>query len=221
MTHYGDWDFGLIAAQSISQGVINELRGGTFKAEAVSTLISKVFGQLSQGQPPEFGFVLVSAGGALASKAACGDAIQGALTARLVFLYNQQSVQKGQMRSCSGQMCRSAGNASNDHVVGATDDFLDNYNDMRDANTIGADKYFHCKANCEASQRGSVGERTAEHVSNIREWVDQNIKGDPLSASQADQRANIYGRQQGSSNPQGDCKILCSPFRPNGLDHKY
>jgi hypothetical protein len=118
-------------------------------------------------------------------------------------------------------MCRSADNTSNDHVAGATDDFIDNYNDMRDANTIGADKFFHCKANCEASQRGPIGGRTAEAISDTREWVDQNIKGDPLSASQADQKANIFGRQQGSSNPQGDCRVLCSPFRPNGLDQKY
>lgn len=39
--------------------------------------------------------------------------------------------------------------------------FFDNYTGMRDANTIGADKYFHCKANCSASQRGVSGQGTA------------------------------------------------------------
>ena len=36
--------------------------------------------------------------------------------------------------------------------IGAVGDFLGKYRDMREANTIGADKYFHCKANCEATQ---------------------------------------------------------------------
>lgn len=39
---------------------------------------------------------------------------------------------------------------------GAIDDFWRNYNDMRNANTIGGDKYFHCKANCEAARRGQA-----------------------------------------------------------------
>ncbi|MGH2523803.1 MAG: serum amyloid a protein, partial [Anaerolineales bacterium] len=69
-----------------------------------------------------------------------------------------------------------------------------NYNDMRNANTIGADKYFHCKANCEAASRGSVGDQTACLLSDAREWVDQNIKGDPASASALDQAANTFGR---------------------------
>jgi len=38
-------------------------------------------------------------------------------------------------------------------VFGAIGDFAGNYQDMRDANTVGADKYFHCKANCQASKR--------------------------------------------------------------------
>ena len=32
--------------------------------------------------------------------------------------------------------------------LGAGQDFARNYNNMRQANTIGADKYFHCVANC-------------------------------------------------------------------------
>ncbi|MCL2162001.1 MAG: hypothetical protein FWH56_09010, partial [Betaproteobacteria bacterium] len=57
----------------------------------------------------------------------------------------------------------------------ATGDFIRNYRDMREANTIGGDKYFHCKANCEASKRGAYGKWTAEKLSNGREWFDQNI----------------------------------------------
>jgi RHS repeat-associated protein len=106
-------------------------------------------------------------------------------------------------------------------IFGATSSFLNNYNDMRDANTIGADKYFHCKANCQAAQLGQTGIDTAKIISNTREWVDMNIKGDPVSASTADQAANLFGRTQGAQNPNGQCGQLCSPFRPNGLDPKY
>lgn len=31
---------------------------------------------------------------------------------------------------------------------GAAEDMRRNYNDMKEANTINADRYFHCKANC-------------------------------------------------------------------------
>jgi RHS repeat-associated protein len=105
--------------------------------------------------------------------------------------------------------------------MGAAGDFWDNYNDMRDANTIGADKYFHCKANCEASQRGDGGKDMSCTISDTREWVDQNVKGDPPSASAADQVANQHGRTQGAASPTTDCRQICAPFRPNGLDPKY
>jgi uncharacterized protein RhaS with RHS repeats len=106
-------------------------------------------------------------------------------------------------------------------IVGASSDFLNNYNDMRDANTIGADKYFHCKANCQAAQIGQSGTSTAEIISNYREWVDMNIKGDPASASAADQAANLFGRTQGAQQANSQCSQLCAPYRPNGLDPKY
>ena len=105
-------------------------------------------------------------------------------------------------------------------TAGAIGDFFRNYQNMRDANTIGGDKYFHCKANCEATKRGKEGERAACVISDTREWVDQNIKGDPASASEADQVANRYGRNQGSSSSQS-CSQICAPFRPNGLPSKY
>ena len=111
-----------------------------------------------------------------------------------------------------------------DYVVDAirgTGDFIDNYGDMIDANTIGGDKYFHCKANCEATQRGEGGEDAAQCISDSREWFDQNVKGDPASASAADQIANQHGRIQGAKNPNGDCRQICAPFRPNGLPLQY
>ena len=112
------------------------------------------------------------------------------------------------------------GLTSGQAVMGAVKDFLDNYKDMRDANTIGADKYFHCKANCEATRRGKSGEATACTISDTREWFDQNVKGDPASASAADQIANISGRSGANSSPL-PCELVCNPFRPNGLPMNY
>ncbi len=91
---------------------------------------------------------------------------------------------------------------------------------MRNANTIGADKYFHCKANCEAARRGSVGDAMACMISDTREWVDQNIKGNPASASQADQLANSFGRGQGGRTIL-PCDVACIFYRPNGLPAQY
>jgi len=100
-------------------------------------------------------------------------------------------------------------------IVGATGDFVRNYWDMREANTIGADKYFHCKANCEATQRGEVGEDTATIISDLRELFDRLFKGDPEEASEADQEANRHGRDNANA---GECTEVCQPFKPDALD---
>ncbi|MEO7862054.1 MAG: RHS repeat-associated core domain-containing protein [Nitrospirales bacterium] len=109
---------------------------------------------------------------------------------------------------------------------GGISDFGANYVDMRQARWIGSDKYFHCKANCQAAQRGVEGEAVACTISDIREWWDQNVKSywDPRSTPQdsaADQQANLYGRLQGSINPGTPCEQSCTPFRPTGLPPQY
>ena len=91
-------------------------------------------------------------------------------------------------------------------------EFLDNYNKMREANTIGADKYFHCLANCEAAKKGAA--RTAEILSGTREFLDEHIKGGSSEACDADQVANRCPKEQ-------SCKEPCEQFRPKGLDAKY
>lgn len=110
-------------------------------------------------------------------------------------------------------------------AAGAVGDFGGSYRDMMDATYgvggshngwVNQDEYFHCRANCEAAQRGRAGQCTATSISDAREWFDQTIKGDPASASAADQAANAYGRQQGASNPGGSCKQLCGIYRPGG-----
>ncbi|MET4899010.1 RHS repeat-associated core domain-containing protein, partial [Sphingomonadaceae bacterium jetA1] len=145
-----------------------------------------------------------------------------------------------------GRLAEKAGSALKDAVLApfragdeaakAAGDFRRNYQDMREANTIGGDKYFHCKANCEAASRGAVGERVAEKISNVREITDQRIKGDPRSASVADQAANRQGRAAGSEAASRNmspipgaqdrlapnvCRAGCDSLRPRGLDDRY
>jgi RHS repeat-associated protein len=115
------------------------------------------------------------------------------------------------------QLGEAHGKYSHDYLAGMRD-FLRNYVDMRQANTIDADKYFHCKANCEATKQRAGGKDAACNLSNAREKFDQSVKGDPASASAADQRANIFGRNNADS---GTCSQVCSVFRPPGLAPGY
>ncbi len=102
--------------------------------------------------------------------------------------------------------------------AGGVSDFLSNYFDMRSANTKEQDKYFHCKANCEAARRGRGGMDAACNISNAREFFDQTVKGDSADASMADQLANIYGRTHALESA---CVDVCSGYRPNGLPGNY
>lgn len=105
-------------------------------------------------------------------------------------------------------------------AVGAFKDFVKNWWDMREANTIDADKYFHCKANYEATKRGWRGEASAENLSNMRESYGQ-MKGDPESDKEADQKANRYGRSAARSGKYKSARDACALYRPKGLDDKY
>ena len=92
-------------------------------------------------------------------------------------------------------------------------DFLDNYKNMRDANTIGADKYFHCMANCQASNRGDGGWTAANWISDFREWYQEPFDGP--KACEEDQEANRQGRKG------GNCQKTCERLRPPSLDSKW
>lgn len=100
---------------------------------------------------------------------------------------------------------------------GATD-FVRNYINMVQANTIGADKYFHCMANCQSSQRGPGGVSVAIGISEGREWFDENIKGDSANACNADRAANSQG-QSGAGG--GSCNQVCGSLRPSGLGTQW
>ena len=78
-----------------------------------------------------------------------------------------------------------------------------------DANTIGADKYFHCNTNCQASARGCGGTQAAEFIGETREH--EYISEIQRPACDADRAANDFGR----CHPP-PCKRKCAPYRPQG-----
>ena len=100
---------------------------------------------------------------------------------------------------------------------------------MKEANTIGADKYFHSKANCEASQRGKIARIIAQGISDLRELTDsfKNVYFKGMSRIESekdsleDQEANKYGRNQGEQYKQENCSVLIDKYRPIGLSDKY
>lgn len=106
---------------------------------------------------------------------------------------------------------------------GGIRDFFDNYQQMRDANVKGADRYFHCMANCEATERGPGGEAAALLIGFGREAVDlpKNvlIKGmsfkDSINDAQKDLEANRVGRDGALSGVR--CGNVCGTLRPRGL----
>lgn len=112
-------------------------------------------------------------------------------------------------------------------VTGAVDDFRDNFDDMRDANTMGGDKYFHCVANCEAATRGPWGEATAVIISEGREVTDavkyaRRGEGFQGEDSQDDRRANEQGRSGAQRGQPEQCRIdVCESRRPRGLPDEY
>lgn len=116
-----------------------------------------------------------------------------------------------------------------EQIIGTVEDFIRNYEDMKEANTIDADKYFHAKANCEGAQRGEIGEAVAQGLSDLREFTDhyRNVYEKGMSEAESakdsaeDQEANEYGREQGQNNPYEDCGDSVEKYRPPSLPEEY
>lgn len=110
-------------------------------------------------------------------------------------------------------------------IFEATMDFVDNYLDLREANTIGADAYFHCIANCEATSRGGYGEATADVIGFCREVSDYTqasggeIDVEAAGQSLADLLANEVGQEAARQGLV--CRLACDPFRPGALSPAY
>ena len=99
--------------------------------------------------------------------------------------------------------------------------FWRNFNDMTSANWKKSDRYFHCKANCEASRCGPSGPSCAKEFGDWREWFDQNIKGNSAADSASDQAVNRSGRLNAAANPGLSCPDVCRRYRPGGLPPQY
>ncbi|KAM4617714.1 uncharacterized protein O3C94_021632 [Discoglossus pictus] len=85
------------------------------------------------------------------------------------------------------------------------------YKDMREANYVGADKYFHARGNYDAAKRGPGGSWAAEVLSDVREHWQSSVSGRGDEDTRADQEANAWGRNGGDPNH----------YRPNGLPNIY
>lgn len=88
------------------------------------------------------------------------------------------------------------------------------------------DKYYHSKANCEATQEmGIIGENFAKFLSDQKENFDQwnNVYAkshkvtieEAIADSERDQVANRLGRERGRKYPYCDCSILMHDLLPD------
>ena len=113
-------------------------------------------------------------------------------------------------------------------VVGAVADMTRNYFDMKRDNIVGADDYFHCKANYEAADRGDWGRSTATWLGNKKEDFDyyrNQIRGlSPMEASIDkihDRKVNEIGRQRAQSGLYSNSRKACNSFRVKEINEKY
>lgn len=95
-------------------------------------------------------------------------------------------------------------------MVGATYDLVEGRSDMVDAATIGADRYFHCRANCEAARRGPAGEDMACSLSDFREYY----QDEPPIFRLGDEAANRQGQHGGMVDRELGCYEVCSSLIP-------
>ena len=105
-----------------------------------------------------------------------------------------------------------------DPVTNAIWHFWKNYREMRKARTIGADKFFHCMAHCQAAKEGPVGYGLSNVVGEGRELWDEYIKRDSRSECDNDRAANERGRE-GDKNKL--CKEICKPLKPQRWNPNY
>lgn len=89
-----------------------------------------------------------------------------------------------------------------------------NFDDMRITNTIGADKYFHCLATCEATEEGPGGYLAALLV-NLKELKDVWKYG------VADCKSDLVANKQGRDRAASTCAQTCASLRPAALPAGY
>lgn len=114
-------------------------------------------------------------------------------------------------------------------VTGAITDMARNYFDMKQDNTVGADDYFHCKANYEAANRGPWGAATAQFIGDAKEEFDyfknRLYKGlsypDALADYWHDKDVNKQGREMVHSPLYSNAKDACQYQRVKDINDKY
>lgn len=97
-----------------------------------------------------------------------------------------------------------------DEMMGGIGDFYRNWKEMRDKNTKGIDKFYHCMAHCESSRRGNTGTGTAYLLGECRE-VYGTFKGDPKNDADADRQANWTGIEAGVTKKS--CEMSCAKLK--------
>jgi RHS repeat-associated protein len=75
---------------------------------------------------------------------------------------------------------------------------------------INSDKYYHCMANCRASQLGPIGKATAAVASELWEQKDELLGADRADCDE-DREANRFGRE----DPPVDCNLRCGQLWPS------
>lgn len=117
--------------------------------------------------------------------------------------------------------------SSDKKAFSAFEIFKKRRDDMMEANTKGADKYFHCLANYEARELGWSHTLDA-HALNIgrevygfaKEINTLGLDGTIEDISQ-DMSANIHGLRAAKSKKFSSGREACAIFRPEALDKKY
>lgn len=105
-------------------------------------------------------------------------------------------------------------------------DFVYNYIELLNVaneDNQGIDKYYHAKANCEASQRGDFASAVAEGLSGLKEVWDSYFYArakkisiqKALEDSAGDFEANKEGRDKGEECPTGTCGDILKHRLPN------
>ena len=107
--------------------------------------------------------------------------------------------------------------------------FLTNFLEMKDADTHGADKYFHARANYDSAQQGPISELVAKIISDVRELsdADRNIREKKYTPEfsqrdiEEDQRANEEGRILGRMFPDIPAYEKLKHRMPKGFPLRY
>jgi serum amyloid A protein len=208
-------------------GVMSHMQGGNFLPGAGASFAGSLIGSSTSGLSPLMQATSSIAAGGFTSMAMGGKFMEGAINAGIVVGFNHLAhgnPEKSRIKRLYNELKNDAEFAKD--FVGGFKDFIEIYYEMREANWVNSDKYFHSKANYRASIRGQGGVFAAEKLSNLREFFDQRWpKYDPLSASLADQAANRYGREQASFYKAFQIRRLYTvtipQFRPSNLPSKY